>query len=401
MARSVLLVASGFALALVLVVAAALVALRALSGATDSPGEAQSARHADPDEARVPEPDEPPAGVDADASGDDVSGTNASRTNAASTNASGAARLTMNNVALVAAPGVTVDVVHMRGSLRSTPSAQGAGAGTGVDLEKPDSFDVVVDDAEVRVREAILQKLAWRVDRKVPGLAGARVALDRVLVRKGRVVQEGTLALGPLKMPFTITGTLAATPDGDVRVEVTQAHLGSLDTMRVVEALDIDLRKLMQGRAAEKGKAPPPGLKGGEGLSLFVSPSEMKTQPRMIAKVRSVRIEEDVVVVRLGSEAAEADANDTSKKSDPKKSDTNSLVIAGGHLVLGKMEMKGAIAELVDTDDDALMIDMKDFQRQLFASVCRATPQGVRIHMVDANDVQRSSSAPASKPTGR
>ena len=48
-----------------------------------------------------------------------------------------------------------------------------------------------------------------------------------------------------------------------------------------------------------------------------------------------------------------------------------------------------------------LDLDNPHFQRQLFASVCRATPQGVRIHMVDANDVPQSPSAPASKPIGR
>ncbi len=358
MARSFLLVACGFLLALVVVAAALFVGLRSLSGPPDTARAPQNATDTDPDEAPAPAT---PRGNDDDALSAD-------------------ARLTMNNVALVAAPGVTIDVVRMKGSLRSTHGT-GERTGEGIDLEKPHSFDVVVDDAEVRVRADILQKLAWRVDREVPGFAGARVALSRVLVRKGRVVQEGTLALGPLNVPFTVTGTLAATKSGDVRVEVISAHVGGVDTKRIVDALDLDLRELLNRGA----KGPPNGVKGGESLSLVVSLSAMETKPRMIGKVRSVRIEDDVVVVLLGDKPEQAASSAARGVRG-----ANSLVIAGGYLVLGKMTMKGAIAELIDTDDDALMIDMKHFQRQLYASVCRATPQGVRIHMVDANDVRRA-----------
>lgn len=368
MARSLLLVASGFALALIVVVVAVLVAVRALTGPSEptrgahvaqtSPTPSAEDAQPDPDEAHGPAT--PPGKADVAVSGD--------------------ARLTMNNVALVAAPGVTIDVVRMKGALRSAPGAESSG----IDLEKPDSFEVIVDDAEVRVREAILQKLAWSVDREVPGLAGARVVLDKVVVAKGRVVQEGTFSLGPLHLPFHITGTLAATKNGDVRVEVIDARVAGLDTGPLVDALNLNMRELLKRGA----RGPPKGVKGGEGLSLVVSPAAMATKPRMIGKIRSVRIDDDVVVVELG-DAPRPAAEPVKTHATHAKSDVHSLVIAGGHLILGKMQMTGAVAELVDTDDDPLMIDMKNFQRQLFASVCRATPQGVRIHMVDANDVRR------------
>jgi hypothetical protein len=381
MARSLLLVASGFALALVVVAVASLAALRSLSASPDTAR--TTARQGDADEALSQErtsadPDEAPK-PDTALGNDDA--------------LSGDARLTMNNVALVAAPGVTLDVVRMRGSLRASDAA--AQSGAAIDLEKPDSFDVVVDDAEVRVREDILQKLAWRVDRPLPG--GARVVLQRVLVRKGRVVQEGTLALGPLSVPFTVTGTLAATKGGDVRVDVIDAHVGGVDTKQIADAFDINLRELLQ-----RGDGPPKGVRGGDSLSLVVSPAAMETKPRMIAKVRSVRIEDDVVVVLLGNDQVDHVDETSGARAG---SNGNSLVIAGGLLALGKMTMNGAVAELVDVDDDALMIDMKHFQRQLYASVCRATPQGVRIHMVDANDVRAPdrgrNAAGADRPVGK
>lgn len=365
MKRNALFLAAGFALALVVVLAAGLIAARAVgitrvvSDAADASISGADARaHAtQADPAGAPLPSSAARDHDAALSGDD-------------------AQLTMSNVALVAAPGVTIDVVHMRGALRND------GAGN-IDLERPASFAVVVDDAEVRIRGSVLQKLAWQIDgESVPGLAAAKVALDRVDVSKGHITQEGHLELAGVRLPFALTGTLAATANGDVRVDVIKAHVGALDTLPLIEALNVDLRTLIKGKA--------PGVRGGDGLSLTVSLAAIDAKPRLVAKVRSVRIEDDVVVVRLGGARATAQPRDDKN--------TNTLVIAGGKLALGKMSMHGAVAELVDVDaQDALMIDMKHFQKQLYASICRATPQGVRVHMVDANDVDKSKG----RPTGR
>lgn len=382
MKRNALFLAAGFALALVVVLAGGLIAARALgvarvvSGAPDASGTADTRAHAtpaDPDEAPLPNA----AALDDDARDASLSGDDA--------------QLTMNNVALVAAPGVTVDVVHMRGALRND------GEGN-IDLEKPECFAVVIDDAEVRIRAAVLQKLAWQIDgESLPGLAAAKVALDRVDVSKGRITQEGHLDLAGLRVPFAVTGTLSATANGDVRVDVIEAHVGALDTLPLIEALDVDLRRLIKGKA--------PAVRGGEGLSLTVSLAAIDAKPRLVAKVRSVRIEDDVVVVRLrGAHAPSDDARHAPASK-------NTLVIMGGKLALGKMSMHGAVAELVDVDmQDPLMVDMQHFQKQLYASICRATPHGVRVHMVDANDVDKRQRGGAhgegegegkGRPTGR
>jgi hypothetical protein len=278
----------------------------------------------------------------------------------------GGARLSMTNVALLAAPGLAVEVERMTGGIRPT-------TGHVVDLDHPDRMEVVVDAAEVRISAATLQRAAWSASKApVPGLEGATVTVDKIALTHGVIEQQGHFDLGALHVPFTLAGTLSPTPEGDLRVEVTKLDVGALDTKSILETFAVDLKALVKDD-------PAPGVKPGEGLSLTLSIANVSKEPKLVTKVRDVRIEEGAIVLRLGDAPL------------PDAGARNALVIAGGNLRFGKMSMKGAVAELVDPDPtDPLLIDMKKFEPALFASIARATPDGIRIEFVDADDVKRA-----------
>jgi hypothetical protein len=277
----------------------------------------------------------------------------------------------MRNVDLHVTPEITLHIRHLRGRFVAAAGRQAPY------LDDKASYTVSVDTGEVALDLASLNALVRRtLDAAHANVRGLRLTFDE----RGRLEQKGVVRKA-VSIPFKSTGAIEVTPDGRLRVHTESVRGFGVPLKPMLKLFSIEMDDLLKVEAGH-GVAV-------EDNDLILDPAALLPPPAFRGKLTAVRVEREMLVQRFGS-------GQPATLSPPATS-RNHLYWRGGQLAFGKLTMTEADLELVDNDpDDPFDFSVDHWNDQLVAGYSKTTTaRGLKAHVPDYDDLQRSRPAPA------
>lgn len=272
----------------------------------------------------------------------------------------------MRNVSFVVDPQVILEVRELHGRL--APVRKG-----GLPIfDDPKSFRIEIDRATAALSTASLSALLNRYTFNYPG---APLKNMEVSVHDGKLRQKGTLHKGA-DVPFEMDGELSALPDGRLKVHPTSLKVGGLPVKRLLDALGVELVKVIKVRA-DRGVAI-------DGDDLILDPNHLMPPPAISGKVGAVRIDGDHIVLDFVGPAPKV-----LKPSLPEAK--NYMYFRGARLRFGKLTMQDTDLQIVDAaPGDPFRFDLSQYARQLVAGYSKTmADKGLVTFMPDADKIDR------------
>jgi hypothetical protein len=272
----------------------------------------------------------------------------------------------MRNVHMVVDPAVILEVRELHGRLVA------ARKGGIPFFDDPKSFRIEIDRATTAISTASMSALLNRYTFAYPGAPLKNIELS---VHDGKLRQKGTLHKGA-DVPFEMDGELSALPDGRLKVHPTALKVAGLPVKRLLDALGVELVKVIKVRA-DRGVAI-------DGDDLLLDANQLLPPPAISGRVGAARLERDRIVLEFVGPAPKA-----LKPSLPEA--RNYMYFRGGRLRFGKLTMQDTDLQIVDTSpDDSFRFDLSQYARQLVAGYSKTmTDKGLVSFMPDADKVDR------------
>ena len=194
------------------------------------------------------------------------------------------------------------------------------------------------------------------------------------LVLKGVLASKGGVS-------FETDGTVAATPDGQIRihtVKVKAMHIpvkGLMDMLGLDTANMIDTKKI-NGVTVDKD-------------DLILDPQQLLPPPQMRGHLSSIQIENGGISLIFGTEGQKGKHEPISSRCGGR----NFQSFKGGTVRFGKLTMSDSDLELIDMDPaDPFDFSIDHYQDQLIAGYSKMTKQGgLCVHMPDFNKLKQNS----------
>ena len=270
----------------------------------------------------------------------------------------------MRNVRLHVDASAVMQIEELRGE--AVPTTPGAT----VVLDDPRSFLVQVSSGNIRLDGDALSALMNEV---VFAYHGAPVRKLRVRIADGQLLQSGILHKG-VDLPFQMKATVALTDDQRIRVHPTSLRLLGIDGEKLMHALGLHLKNLLDVRGAH-------GI-AVEGDDMLLDPLAIMPPPAVRGRVEAVTLDSTAMHIAFARTDADGIFGTTVR---PDSGATNFVYFRGGRLRFGRLEMR-------DTDlliDDANTADPFDlylahYAEQLTAGYSRTMPNAaLRVVMPD------------------
>lgn len=270
----------------------------------------------------------------------------------------------MANVLFRYSPALTVLIVRLRGTLTPT-------AGHSVpSFNDPASFMVATDAAEIRMSTAQLSALMndWL-------LRSPKAQLKRVRIEAqgNSLMIHGTLRKG-VHIPFTAAADVGVTNDNRIRFTVRRVKAAEVPVKGLMNALGLNMddmvsQKGLQGMSVDKD-------------SFLIDPQTAFPAPQMRAKVKSVRITGQSLVIELGA----------GSRLLPARPWKNYIALRGGSLEYGREEMFDSNLTMIDsTPGDSFEFYLRDYWRQMVSGRIKAQPdKSLRVLVPDYSKLSRS-----------
>jgi hypothetical protein len=266
----------------------------------------------------------------------------------------------MRNVLLHVAPGAVVEVKWLSGRLRSTSAHPPV-------FDDQTSFAIDVDDGEVAIDASSLTALVSRAfDYKGAALSDLRLSFDN-----GQLVQRGTLKKG-ISVPFSITASVSATPDGLLKVHPLKVKTAGIPTAKLMSIFGVELDDILKSR-------PDRGITYRDN-DLFLDAAGMMPEPHMKGRLSKAFVRVDRLVQVFGKGAAAA-----------ARQSGNYLWFRGASIRFGRLTMSNADLKLIDMDPkDPFDFYSEHYNDQLVAGYSKNTPDhALRTYMPDYSDLPR------------
>jgi hypothetical protein len=283
----------------------------------------------------------------------------------------------MRNLVFHVGHGVTLRVDDLVGRLVSTK------AGPPV-FDDVNAYRVELDYARVAMTPESLTNL---LNNYVFAYPKAPLAKLKVGIEGNELTQSGVLKKG-IDVPFTMRATIAATPDGRIRIHPTSMKAAGFVSKRVLDFFGLELEKLVK-------------VKEGTGVTvedddLLLDAERLLPPPRIKGRLTKVWIENQTVVQQFG----------TPRKAPltPPIDVTNYMYYRGGVLRFGKLTMQDTDLLLVDANQkDPFDFSPEQYNDQLVAGYSKNTPaHGLIVYMPDLRTLNAAGNQRAGhKPTER
>ena len=239
-----------------------------------------------------------------------------------------------------------------------------------VDMNDVTSYAVKVGHAEVHVPAATMAIL---MNRYVLPAAGTSISHVEVRFGDGVVLLRGKLRKAGVPIGFKATALASATPAGEMRLQVIKMKAAGFIPKSVLDALGLKLAKVAQPRNPRVFRI--------VGDSMFVPVASMFPPPKLLGRLRSIRVTPQALVAVLGGGA--------SPRPPPQKA-ASYIMFRGGRVHFAKLTM---------TDTDLTMVPRKpaatfgfssaNYYRQLVAGYTLSTPQlGLVSHVTDYRELR-------------
>lgn len=236
-------------------------------------------------------------------------------------------------------------------------------------LDDSDSYVVEVDAGETAIDEPSMNAL---MSEHVFGHGKKPIRDLEVRVEDGTLKQKGVLDKA-IDLPFSVKGSVEATPDGRIRVHAKSIKSLGLPVKPLLKLLGVEMDDLLKVE-------PRHGLEVDEN-DFILDPEKMLPPPHLRGRITGVRIEGNEIVQTFGDGAAERLSGATAP---------NHIYWRGGRLRFGKLTMTDADLELVDQDpSDPFDFAVAGYNEMLVAGYSKNTPQaGLKTYMPDYEDLK-------------
>ena len=241
-----------------------------------------------------------------------------------------------------------------------------------VDLDDKRTLQIEIGSASIALSAGDLTLL---LNRYVFGYAGSPLRDLVVTTKGGQIVQTGVMHK-VIDIPFTMTATLAATDQGQIRIHSTSIQICGLDGNGLLKAVGATLQDLLDLRGATGVRV--------EGNDLILDPLKILPPPSITGRLTDVRVIGDEIVQTFGS----PDAADAESLPPPVAAE-HYVYFHGGTIKFGKLYMVGADLETIDTDPADLFDFYLDYySSQLVAGYHITLPNlGLVSYMPDFDDL--------------
>jgi hypothetical protein len=270
----------------------------------------------------------------------------------------GRVRAQMHNVVYHYTDSISVHIVDLQGELVPI-GAEGLPI-----FEDPNSFTVEVRSAEISITTAALANVLNRyafAAHDAPPIKAIRISTQGEKLRI-----QGRLRTG--NVPFESVGSLALTPEGEIRVHSEQIKAVHVPVKGLMDLLGENIAKLIDTRKVR-------GV-GAEKDDLILNPEELFPPPHMRGKLTSVAVRGTEVVLKYGG------------RLEPWLNlHGNYMAYRGARLRFGKLTMTDTDLILIDIDpQDPLDFFLDHYWGQLAGGYTKITPSfGLRTYCRDYN----------------
>jgi hypothetical protein len=267
----------------------------------------------------------------------------------------------MRNVHLHVSDDAALDVTWIHGRLHSTSADRPPV------FDDQSSFTMEIDDAEVALDAASLTALVNRAFAfKGSNLSDLRVSFDG-----SNIVQRGKLSKG-ITMPFTVTASVTATPEGQLVVHPVKVKAAGIPATKLMGLFGVELQDLIKAR-------PEAGISLHDN-DMIIDPAKLLPPPATRGRIVKAFVRGDRLVQIFGKGTAQRP-----------KSGGNYVWFRGGAIRFGRLTMSNADLKLVDMDPkDPFGFYSAKYNQQLVAGYSKSTPDGaLRTYMPDYDDLKR------------
>ena len=264
----------------------------------------------------------------------------------------------MRNVRLHVSSDAVVDVKWLKGSLVSPPGHIAV-------FDDQNSFTMEIVDGELSIDPVSLTSLVNRAfDYK-----GSALSDLRITVEDGHLVQRGTLKKG-ISMPFTITATVAAAPDGRLAVHPIKVKTAGVPSTKIMSLFGVELADIIKSR-------PDKGITFQDN-DLLLDTARMLPGPQTKGRLSNAFIRGNSLVQIFGKGAGAA-----------ARATGNYIWFRGSSIRFGKLTMSDADLKLIDMDPrDPFDFYSARYNEQLVAGYSKNTPDhALRTYMPDFADL--------------
>jgi len=269
-------------------------------------------------------------------------------------------RLVMKHVYLRQADTFFLDVRHLLGEMVPT------GSGGVVVFGDAKSYEVRVQEAEVALSA---ESLTGLLNNHVFAYDGAPLEKMRVsMTRDGKLKQEGVMHWAHLRkkgfdVPFTITADVQPTREGLLRIHPVKVEVCDVNGKPLMDLLHIKLEKLLDLSGARGVRV--------DGNDLILDPGKALPPPRIIGRLKSVRIVGDQLVQEIGP-AADAKTI-AAPPPPPDREAANYMHLYGGTVRFGRLFMVGTNLQIADAHpQDPFEFYLTYYDNQLAAGYSRS-----------------------------
>jgi hypothetical protein len=271
----------------------------------------------------------------------------------------------MRHVVFHLGMGIEMRVDDLNGRLVSTASGPPA-------FDDVNSYLVEIESARVSLTAESLTNL---MNNYVFSAADAPLKKLKIEIEGNELKQSGVLAKG-LPVPFHLRASIAATPDGKIRLHPTSMKAAGFLSKRVLDFFGLELERLVKVNAATGVTI--------DGDDLLLDPERLLPPPRIKGRLTRVWIENGVVVQQFGAPSKHP-------LTPPNSRFVNYMYYRGGTLRFGKLTMVDTDMILVDADPkDPFDFSPEKYNDQLVAGYSKNTPShGLIVYMPDLADLAR------------
>ena len=285
---------------------------------------------------------------------------------------SGAVHAEMRNIFYHYTDTITAHIVYLQGYL--VPVGK---AGLPV-FEDPNSFVVDVHAAEISISTVALANVLNQYAFAGPD---PPIKAIRVSTQGQKLKMQGRLKSGGV--PFESEGSLAVTPEGEIRVHSEKIKAVHVPVKGLMDLLGENISKLIDTRKVKGIRA--------EKDDLILNPAELFPPPHIHGKLSSIAVRGSEIVLKYGGAVAP-----TLKISG------NYMAYRGAELRFGKLTMHDTDLILIDLDpQDPFDFFLAHYWDQLAAGYTKITPSfGLRTYARDYNKLterQKATGKPGSR----
>ena len=278
-----------------------------------------------------------------------------------------AVRTEMRNVMYHFTDNVTVHILELHGAL--VPVTQ-EGLPT---FDDSRSFNLAITFAEITMSTDSLANVLNQYVFAAPDapLKDLAVTAEGIALKvKGKLHSKGDIS-------FETVGTIAATPEGQIRIHTEKVRAAHLPVKGLMDLLGLKIADLINTKKVR-------GVRSEEN-DLILDPEQILPPPHIEGRITAVRIQGNQIVQVYGNKP----------KSDPTPAFSgNYMAYRGAQLRFGKLTMSDTDMILIDMDPkDPFDFYLDHYRDQLVAGYTKMTPEfGLRVFMRDFHKLHRAPS---------